>query len=72
MIYESGSDAIYILNELGREVWLRIGAVSSLKELAGSIALDYEVNPEVAEVDITSFVQAHPRIFILEGEESLS
>ncbi|MBN2106758.1 MAG: PqqD family protein [Deltaproteobacteria bacterium] len=49
-------DALYTLNETGKEFWQRLDGAVTLKMVAKSLASEYDIAPEEFERDLLSWV----------------
>jgi hypothetical protein len=49
-------DSVYILNELGREIWVLLEQSCSVQGLANWVTDRYDVRPEQAFLDVDSYL----------------
>ena len=49
-------DSIYTLNEVGARIWELIDGNNSVREIRDRIVEEYEVDPQIAEQDMTELV----------------
>jgi hypothetical protein len=49
-------DNIYTLNPVGTTIWQLLVAGRTVAEMAASVAAEFEVAPEVAQVDVAEFL----------------
>ena len=50
-------DAIYNLNEVGTFIWEHVNDITSVRQIADAVALEFEVTPEEAEKDTQQFIK---------------
>ena len=50
-------ESIYTLDEVGARIWELIDGQRMVKEIRDAIVEEYEVSPDVAEVDLVEFIQ---------------
>ncbi len=57
VIVLADSGEVSMLNSVGTRVWELVNGKRSVRDIANSIIAEYDVAPETAERDVTSFMQ---------------
>jgi hypothetical protein len=60
-------DALYTLNETGREIWQRLDGQKSLEDLVAELCEDYEADAEEIRQDVCGLVGELERLSMVEA-----
>ena len=58
---------VHRLNSVGSYIWKRLDGNTDLESIKSSICQEYSISPEVAEKDLTEFINAMEKLGVIIG-----
>ena len=62
-------DALYTLNETGREIWQRLDGQKSIEDLVGEFCAEFDAEKEVIRKDVCGLLEELARLNMVEVRE---